>query len=66
MHDWPYVRSLKQACQAIEDVPSAVSHLDGDTAISRRTFDAALMAAGAVVSVGSLGGSHFFHGWLSS
>jgi hypothetical protein len=37
-----------QACEAIDEAPSATGHLDGDTAISRGSFRAALAAAGAV------------------
>lgn len=35
-------------CEHIPDDPGEVGHLDGDTAISHRTFTAALAAAGAV------------------
>lgn len=34
-------------CDSLPDDPEAIGHLDGDTAVSRRTFAAALAAAGA-------------------
>jgi acetoin utilization deacetylase AcuC-like enzyme/ankyrin repeat protein len=48
VHNWAYVRKIQSICQGIEDDPSEVGHLDPDTAISHRTFSAALAAAGAV------------------
>ena len=48
VHDWAYVLKLRNASACIEDVPSDIRHLDGDTTISKGTFDAALAAAGAV------------------
>ena len=40
--------SLSQAvCDSLPDDPEAIGHLDGDTAVSRGTFSAALAAAGA-------------------
>lgn len=48
VHDWAYVLKLKTASESIEDDPSVIRHLDGDTAISRGTFKSALAAAGAV------------------
>ncbi|GLI65150.1 hypothetical protein VaNZ11_008553, partial [Volvox africanus] len=47
-HDWSYVRRVIQACDAIVDSPVCVGSLDHDTAISRHTMRAALVAAGAV------------------
>ncbi|GIL78691.1 hypothetical protein Vretifemale_8102 [Volvox reticuliferus] len=47
-HDWSYVRRAIQACEAIIDSPVCVGSLDHDTAISRHTMKAALVAAGAV------------------
>ena len=44
----PTSNLLSQACEAIDDSPSATGALDGDTAISRGSFRAALAAAGAV------------------
>jgi acetoin utilization deacetylase AcuC-like enzyme len=49
VHDWPYIRSLQAACASIPPGPAAIAHLDGDTAICRDTFGAALIAAGAVI-----------------
>ena len=37
-----------QVCEAVPDSPSAIGHLDGDTAVSRGTAEAAFAAAGAV------------------
>ncbi|KAH7624757.1 hypothetical protein Ndes2526B_g00126 [Nannochloris sp. 'desiccata'] len=48
VHNWAYVRKIQAVCQGIDDDPSEVGHLDPDTAISHRTFSAALAAAGAV------------------
>lgn len=48
VHDWAYVRKIQAVCDKLPDDPSEIGHLDGDTAISRRTFVAALAAAGAV------------------
>jgi acetoin utilization deacetylase AcuC-like enzyme len=49
VHDWPYVRRLEAACAALPEDDDAIGRLDPDTAVSRGTFRAALMAAGAVV-----------------
>ena len=48
VHDWAYLRKVKAACSQVANVPSAIGHLDGDTAISHATFVAALAGAGAV------------------
>jgi acetoin utilization deacetylase AcuC-like enzyme/ankyrin repeat protein len=48
VHDWAYVLKLKTASECIQDDPSDIRHLDGDTAISHGTYRAALAAAGAV------------------
>jgi len=48
VHDWGYVLKLQKASESIEDDPTDIRHLDGDTAISHGTFKAALAAAGAV------------------
>ena len=50
VHDWTYVQRIKQVCDRIPDDPSILGQLDGDTAISHGTWDAALAAAGAVCS----------------
>ena len=48
VHEWAYVRSIESACAAIPDSLDTVGLLDADTAISRGTFRAALVAAGCV------------------
>lgn len=48
VHDWMYVRSLRDFCAALPDDPAVTGNLDGDTAVSHGTFPAALAAAGAV------------------
>ena len=48
VHNWAYVRRIQAVCDALPDDPSEIGHLDGDTAVSRRTFAAALAAAGSV------------------
>lgn len=35
-------------CDSLPDKPDAIGQLDGDTAVSRRTFAASLAAAGSV------------------
>lgn len=48
IHEWNYVLSIKEFCQKLESEAIPIGHLDGDTAVSSRTYDAALAAAGAV------------------
>ena len=48
VHDWSYVRALQAACSSIPDSTLAIGHLNGDTAVSAKSFDAALVAAGGV------------------
>ena len=48
VHEWNYVRQLKAFCEGIPDDPAVTANLDGDTALSHRTYRAALAAAGAV------------------
>ena len=48
VHDWSYVRSIQHLCASIPADPAVVGHLDGDTAISHGTFDAALVAVGGI------------------
>ncbi|KAL0037126.1 hypothetical protein WJX79_001631 [Trebouxia sp. C0005] len=48
VHEWSYVRSLQHMCASIPDIPAVVGHLDGDTAISNGTFQAALAAVGGI------------------
>ncbi|PSC72014.1 histone deacetylase [Micractinium conductrix] len=48
VHDWNYVRRIQMVCDSLPDKPDAIGQLDGDTAVSRRTFAASLAAAGSV------------------
>ncbi len=45
IHDPSYVRSVRATCPA-----EGIAHLDPDTVVSPKSFDAALLAAGAVLS----------------
>ena len=49
VHDWAYVRGLQAACASVPPGQTALTHLDGDTAVCHETFNAALVAAGAVI-----------------
>lgn len=48
VHDYTYVERVSLVTSSIPDHPNAIAHLDGDTAISRWSFEAALRAAGSV------------------
>lgn len=61
VHEWSYVRRLQATCEQLQQqsptsLPTheaaersdGIAHLDGDTAISQRTFDAAMHAAGSL------------------
>ena len=51
VHEWSYIRNIQSKCESIGTDPekaSGMDSLDGDTTISRHTFDAALHGAGAV------------------
>jgi acetoin utilization deacetylase AcuC-like enzyme len=51
VHEWSYIRRIQGHCEQIRPDPEAyggMSNLDGDTTLSRLTFDAALRGAGAV------------------
>ncbi len=48
IHDYSYIENINRLCNMIPDVPNGIAHLDGDTAISRWSFEAALRAAGSV------------------
>jgi len=48
IHEYSYVESICKMCSGIADSPSAIAHLDADTAISRWSFEAAMRAAGSV------------------
>lgn len=47
-HEYAYVETISDMCSSIPDHPSAIAHLDADTAISRWSFEAAMRAAGSV------------------
>ena len=48
VHDFHYVRALKQLCESIPAGGEALAEIDGDTTISRKSFSAAMHAAGSV------------------
>ena len=48
VHEWAYVRMLRDRCAALPRTQAAAGALDSDTAFSHGTFSAALAAAGAV------------------
>jgi len=48
IHDYSYVESISQMTSTIPDHPSAIAHLDADTAISHWSYEAAMRAAGSV------------------
>ncbi|CAM9682331.1 unnamed protein product, partial [Ectocarpus sp. 6 AP-2014] len=48
VHDFNYVEKLERLCSNIPGGPGSLSHLDGDTAVSHDSFEAALRAAGSV------------------
>lgn len=51
VHEWHYVARLKSVCDSLTEDPEdaeGMAHLDGDTAICKDSFNAALGAAGAV------------------
>jgi len=51
VHEWSYIRRIQGHCEQIRSDPEGyggMSNLDGDTTISRLTFEAALRGAGAV------------------
>lgn len=51
VHEWSYIRRIQAACEELEgdaEDPKGMTHLDGDTAISKESYRAALGAAGAV------------------
>ncbi|CAM9751347.1 unnamed protein product, partial [Phaeothamnion confervicola] len=49
VHEYVYVEKLQRICRRIP-APNGVASLDPDTAISHRSFEAAMRAAGAVCS----------------
>lgn len=48
VHEYSYVERVSLTALSIPDNPNSIAHLDGDTAISRWSFEAAMHAAGAV------------------
>lgn len=51
VHEWSYVKKVKALCEGLTPDPEeseGMHNLDGDTAVSRYTYDAALSAAGSV------------------
>ena len=51
VHEWSYIRRIQGHCEQIAHDPEAyngISNLDGDTTLSRLTFEAALRGAGGV------------------
>lgn len=51
VHEWAYIRKIQGHCEQIHPDPESyhgISNLDGDTTLSRLTFEAALRGAGAV------------------
>jgi ankyrin repeat protein len=51
VHEWPYLRKVQVKCESLAENPEAengIGFLDGDTTISKESFNAALKAAGAV------------------
>ena len=47
VHDYDYLKRIMSVCEALPPSPYAIGHLDGDTAVSRESWEAALRAAGA-------------------
>jgi acetoin utilization deacetylase AcuC-like enzyme len=63
VHEWSYVRRVQEHCASIEsadpeDEEGGYAHLDGDTAVSCETYNAALAAAGAVCEAVDLVAGH--------
>ena len=48
-HEYNYVHRLQSICASLPDDPNSLGFLDGDTAVSARTFEAAMRAAGSVI-----------------
>lgn len=52
VHEWSYIRKIQTKCEQIDDDPeysNGIGYLDGDTTISKDSFNAALKAAGCVI-----------------
>lgn len=56
VHDFDYLQRIEAVCARLPPSPYAIGHLDGDTAVSRESWEAALRAAGAVSGRGGGGG----------
>ena len=48
IHDYSYIENINRLCNMIPDTPHSIAHLDGDTGVSRWSFESALRAAGSV------------------
>jgi hypothetical protein len=49
VHEWSYVRRIQSVCEKVgNEEEDELGRLDGDTTISRKSYEAALHAAGAV------------------
>ena len=52
VHEWHYIRHVQEVCEGLSDMANdvdGIGSLDGDTSLSRFTFDAAFTAAGASI-----------------
>ena len=52
VHEWSYIRNLQYKCERINndaEIEGGMDSLDGDTAISKNSFKAAMHAAGSVI-----------------
>ena len=64
VHDFDYLRRIEAVCARLPPSPYAIGHLDGDTAVSRESWEAALRAAGGVSQErGGERGLDFPGGW---
>ena len=48
VHEYNYIERISLVCASIPDHPNAIAQIDGDTTVSRWSFEAALRAAGSV------------------
>lgn len=52
VHEWSHIRRVQYVCSGCDEdpdeQPGGMAHLDGDTAISKHSFEAALRGAGSV------------------
>lgn len=51
VHEWSYIRKVQAKCESLDANPydeGGIGYLDGDTTISKKSFDAALKSCGAV------------------